>query len=194
MANRAQGRYGWHEAQATASTRSGCTANRAVASPAPREHVHGLFREIESGRHRTSRSRSTHTGRPRWRREGAGWSGGNHEGRVSRWHTAPRRATRPGVGKRRPRTYVQAHFIWAMSQTTVIGIVEEVLIVVPLDEAVFQGGDEGGDDDQGERNRDQPGSPVPNRQRFPTPAGLLIRDRSRGRLRVLWALLPGLPH
>ena len=36
MENKAQGRYGWHEAQATASTRSGCTMNRAVASPALR--------------------------------------------------------------------------------------------------------------------------------------------------------------
>ena len=54
MENNAHGKYGWHEAQATASTRNGCTANRAVARPAPRGHAHGLSSN-KWGRLRTSR-------------------------------------------------------------------------------------------------------------------------------------------
>ena len=54
MENKAQGRYGWQEAHATASTRNGCTANSAVARPAPSEQVHGRSRH-EAAWQRTSK-------------------------------------------------------------------------------------------------------------------------------------------
>ena len=53
------------------------------------------------------------------------------------------------------------------AQTTEIGVVEEILIVVPRHEAVVQGGNEGVDDDQGQWNRNQPGAPVPGRRAAP---------------------------
>ena len=56
------------------------------------------------------------------------------------------------------------------AETAVVGVVQEVRLVVPVDETVLQAGDEGGDHDQGERNRNQPGAAVRGRQRFRDPA------------------------
>ena len=147
MENKAQGRYGWQEAQATASTRSGCTANRAVASPAPREHVHGLF---EAGIGPASDEQGH---RQDIQDDGVGGveeqAGQVVTSRVEFPEDILRLEEQPGqrlVNAEPERSPGPLHL--GCAQTTEIGVVEEVLIVVPIDEAVVQGGDEGGDDDQ----------------------------------------------
>jgi hypothetical protein len=68
------------------------------------------------------------------------------------------------------------------AQTSVEGVVKEVLIVVPIDEAIVQGGTEGGEDDQREGDRNQPGATVVGRQRPPTPPRLPTGDSGGDRV------------
>ena len=176
MENKAQGRYGWQEAQATTSTRSGCTANRAVASPAPREHAHGLLSaQIGLASDEQGHRQDIQDDRVGGVKDEAGQVVTT---RVEFPEDILHLEEQPGqrlVNPEPERTPGPLHL--GQPQSTVIGVVEEVLIVVPIDEAVVQGGDEGGDDDQGERNRNQPGAPVPARQRLPAPPGVLTPDQ-----------------
>jgi hypothetical protein len=68
------------------------------------------------------------------------------------------------------------------AQSLEMGVVEEILVVVPCDEAVAQGGDEGGDDQYGNRNRNQPGPPIPGRQRFLAPPAQMVAIGGGARL------------
>ena len=63
------------------------------------------------------------------------------------------------------------------AEPTVKGVLEEVLIVVPIDKAVVHSGDEGGEDDERDRDCNQPDAPVPARHWRPTPAGILTPDQ-----------------
>ena len=161
MENKAQGRYGWQEAQATASTRSGCTANRAVARPALREHVHGLFEpqigpaSDEQGHRQDIQDHGVGNVEEQAGQVVTTWVEFPED--ILRLEEQPRQRLVNAEPERSP-----GPLHLGQPQTTEIGVVEEVLIVVPIDEAVVQGGDEGGENDQGQRNRNQPGAPGPS--------------------------------